>query len=132
MATTISGPARSGADLGVEADAAVDGGGAEPVAGAVGPDALLDLEGQLAGRDDHAARESARRRSRRRGGRSRETLEDREDERGRLAGARLGAREHVAPGEDERDRGRLDRRGLRVALVRDRAEELGRQPELIE
>ena len=98
--------------------------------GAIGPDALLHLERQLPGRDDH---EHANRRPAvaRRGG-DPETLEDREDERGRLAGARLGAREHVAPGEHERDGGRLDGRGLRVALVRDRAEELGRQPELIE
>ena len=119
-----------GADLRVESDAAVDGGRAEPVASAVCSDALLHLERQLARRDDD---EDADRRppvARRRGGP--QPLEDREDERGRLAGPGLGTRKHVAPGEHERDRGRLDGRGLGVALVRDRAEELGRQPELIE
>src|SRR5664280_430991 len=125
------------ADLRVEAHAAVDRGGAEAVAGAVGPDALLHLERQLArGDDDEDAdgraplsggdRTVARRRCRA------EQLNDRKDKRGGLAGPGLGTGEHVAPGEDERDRGRLDGRGLGVALVRDRAEELGRQPEVIE
>ena len=138
------GTGAQGPDLGVEADAAVDRGRAEPVAGAVGPDALLDLERELAGRHDDKDTDGtapvhggsppvrggslpvARRRCRP------EQLDDREDERGGLAGPGLGAREHVATGEDERDRGRLDGRGLGVALVRDGAEELGRQPELIE
>ncbi len=98
--------------------------------GAVGPDALLHLERQLPGRDDdeHADRRPA---VARRGGHP-QALEDGKHEGGGLAGPRLGAREHVAPGEHERDGGGLDGRGLGVALVRDRAEKLGREPELIE
>jgi hypothetical protein len=61
-----------------------------------------------------------------------QALEHRQDERGRLAGPRLGAGEDVATGEDERDRLGLDGGGFRVALLGDGAEELGRQPELIE
>jgi len=59
-------------------------------------------------------------------------LEDGQDEGGRLAGSGLGAGKKIAAGEHERDRLTLDRRGLGVALVRDRAEEFGRQPEDIE
>ena len=61
-----------------------------------------------------------------------EQLEHGQDERGRLAGAGLGAGEHVATGEHERDRLGLDRGGLGVALLGDGTEELGRQPEVIE
>ena len=61
-----------------------------------------------------------------------EALEHRQHEGGRLAGAGLGAGEQVAAGEDERDGLGLDGRGLGVALVRDGAEELGREPEVIE
>ena len=61
-----------------------------------------------------------------------EALDHGQDEGGRLAGAGLGAGEHVAPGEDERDRLGLDGCGLRVALAGYGAEEFGRQPELIE
>ena len=61
-----------------------------------------------------------------------EALQHREDERGGLAGAGLGAGEQVATGEDERDGRGLDGGGLGVALVRDGAKELGRQPEMIE
>ena len=50
------GAGAQGADLRVEADAAVDGGGADRVLGAVGADALLDLERELAGRGEDRAR----------------------------------------------------------------------------
>ena len=130
VATTISAPARS-AGPGAEADAAVDGDRADRPAGAVGADALLDLEGELAGgTEDQRADGTARcgPPSSGRTGRV-EALEDGQHERRRLAGARLGAGEHVAAGEHERDGLRLDGGGLGVALVRDGAEELGRQPE---
>jgi hypothetical protein len=48
-----------------------------------------------------------------------EPIKDRQRERRRLAGARLGGREHVAPGEDERDGGLLHRRGGGVTLLGD-------------
>jgi hypothetical protein len=109
---------------------------------AVRPEALLDLEGELAGwRQD----EDADRRSRSvamariRGGRGGadsvavvEPLEDRQDECSRLAGAGLGASEEVAAGQNEWDRLCLDGGGLGIALVRDSAEKLGREPEGIE
>ena len=117
------------ADLRVEADAAVDRGRADGVLRAVGPDALLDLERELAGRREDERADDARAALR---ARRVQTLEHRQDEGGRLAGPRLGAREHVASGEDERDGLCLDRGRFRVALVGDGAKELGRQPEMIE
>ena len=96
---------------------------------AVGPDALLDLERELAGRGEDQRADDARA-----AGRARrvEALEHRQHEGGRLAGAGLGAGEDVAAVEDERDRLGLDGGGFRVALLGDGAEELGRQPEMIE
>ena len=117
------------ADLRVEADAAVDRGRADGVLGAVGPDALLDLERELAGRGEDQRADDARAALR---ARRVQALEHRQHEGGRLAGPRLGAREDVAAGEDERDGLCLDRGGFRVALVGDGTEELGRQPERIE
>ena len=48
------------ADLRIEADAAVDRGRADRVLGAVGPDALLDLERELAGRGEDQGADDAR------------------------------------------------------------------------
>ena len=59
-------------------------------------------------------------------------LDDREDEGRGLAGAGLGAGEQVAALEDQRDGLALHRGGLGVALVGDRAKQLGREPEGIE
>ncbi len=61
-----------------------------------------------------------------------EALEHGQDEGGRLAGPGLGAGEHVAALQDERDRLLLDGGGFRVALLGHGAKELGRQPEGIE
>src|SRR4051812_8852622 len=123
------------------ADAAVDRHGPDPAVRAVGPDALLDLEAELAGRreDERTNRLPpvvsprtpagfgrvlpARRASRV------EQLEQRQDERRRLAGAGLGACEHVTSAEDQGDRLALDGSRFAVALIGDRAEQLGRQPE---
>src|SRR2546430_1557660 len=58
-----------------------------------------------------------------------EELEDRQHEGGRLARAGLGAREDVPPGEHVGNGLGLDRGRLGVALARDGAKELGRQPE---
>ena len=61
-----------------------------------------------------------------------EALEHRQHEGRRLAGAGLGVGHEVPAVEDERDRLGLDGGGLGVALVRDGAEEFGREPELSE
>ena len=103
-------------------------------------DALLNLKRELARRrqDEDAdwwaggVATIARRRTRDDRMAVGESLEDREDERGRLAGPGLGPGEKIAAGEDEGDRLTLDGGGLGVALVRDGAEQFGRQPENIE
>ena len=117
------------ADLRVEADAAIDRRGADRVLGAVGPDALLDLERELAGRGEDQRTDDARAAG---GSRRVEALQHRQHEGGRLAGAGLGAGEDVAALEDERDRLGLDGGGFGVALLGDGAKELGRQPKGIE
>jgi hypothetical protein len=61
-----------------------------------------------------------------------EQLQDRQREAGGLAGAGLRGAEQVAAGEDDRNGLRLDRGGNGVALLRDRAEQLGLEPERIE
>ena len=128
VATTISGPGADGADLRIEADAAVDRGRADRALGAVGPDARLDLERQLAGRgQDQRPDERPARHARRV-----QELEHRQHEGRGLARAGLGAGEHVTTGQDERNGLALDGRGFRVALVGDGTKEVGRQPENIE
>ena len=99
------------------------------MADAVRADALLDLERELAGRGQDQRPDGARAAG---GPRGVEQLQHGQHEGSRLAGARLGAGEHVATGEDERDRLGLDGGGFRVALLGDGTEELGRQPEVIE
>ena len=59
-------------------------------------------------------------------------LQHRQHEGGGLAGPGLGAGEDVATLQDERDRLSLDGGGVRVALVGDSTEKLGRQPKGIE
>jgi hypothetical protein len=59
-------------------------------------------------------------------------VQDRQAEAGGLAGARLGGAQQVSPGEDDGDGLRLDGGGLRVALLRDGAKQLGDQPEAFE
>jgi hypothetical protein len=130
------------ANLRLEPDAAVDRGRADAPLRSVGSDALLDLEGELAGRSEHQAadREAGRAawpavadgQVTRLGPACVEDLEDRQHERRRLAGPRLGAGQHVPASEDEWDGLRLHGRGLCIALGRDGTKELGRQPEMIE
>ena len=123
------GAAAQGTDLGIEADAAVDGGRADRSRRAVGADALLDLEGELAGRREDEGADAA------------PTVA------AALAWSRwiIGSTNaavlpvpvwapamQVAAGEDQRDGFGLDGGGHGVALFGDRAEELGRQPETIE
>jgi len=59
----------------------------------------------------------------------REALQQRQREAGGLPGARLGTGEDVAAGEDERNRLRLDGRGLGIAFAGDGANELGCEAE---
>ena len=59
-------------------------------------------------------------------------LQDRQHECRGLAGAGLGAGEHVATCEHVRDGLGLDGRRLGVALGRDGTKELGREPEGVE
>jgi hypothetical protein len=61
-----------------------------------------------------------------------EELEHRQHERRGLAGAGLGAGQHVTAGQDERNGLPLDGSGFRVALVGHGTKEIGRQPEDIE
>jgi len=89
---------------------------------AVGADAFLDLQRELAGRGDDQDTNLLRR-----GRVLRKELEDRQREAGGLAGAGLRGAEKVAAGENDGDGLRLDRGGNGVALLADSAKQLGRQ-----
>ena len=119
-------------DLRVDVDAAVDHEGLERDVLAVGLDALVDLDREFARRrEDEAAHRVQRGRealARDRG----EALQQGQGEAGRLAGARLGGAEQVAPGKDDGNGLRLDGGGFGVALFRDGAEQLGQKPETFE
>jgi len=94
---------------------------------AVGADAFLDLQRELAGRGDDQDADFLR------GGRLlRKKLQDRQDEAGGLAGASLRRAEKIAAGENDGDGLRLDGGGLGVALLGDCAEQLGRKAEILE
>ena len=113
--------------LRAEADAAVDGDGSDRPMPAVDAHALLDLQRELARRlqDEGPHHATAI------GPGGIQALQHGQHEGGRLAGAGLGAGHQVAAGQHERDRLRLDGGGIGVVLVRDGAEQFGRQPELI-
>ena len=113
-------------DLGVDAGAAVDDGGAKRNAAAVCLDGLGDLHRELAGggQDEDADRVSGRREAGV-GGAS-QALQDRQDECCGLAGTGLGGGENVAAGEDVGDRRALNGRWFGVALARHCREEVGR------
>ncbi len=116
--------------LAVHAGTADGDGRGEIQVAAVGLDRGFDLNRQLArgGQDQgaHRAPPVASRR-RRRGG---EPLQHRQHEAGGLAGAGLGAGEHVAAGKDEGNGLRLDRRRDGIALIGDRAQKGVGKPEL--
>ena len=102
--------------LRAHADAAEHGGAADRGESREVAQVALDLGGELAGgRDDEGAHGAA--------GPCGEPLHDGQQERGGLATARHGAREHVASGADRRDGVALDRGGLGVAERLDGAQE---------
>jgi hypothetical protein len=89
---------------------------------AIGADAFLDLQRELAGRGDDQDADFLRR-----GRLLRKKLQDRQREAGGLAGAGLRGAEKVAAGENDGDGLRLDRGGDGVTLLADSAKQLGRQ-----
>ena len=100
QATTMSTPRRRACDLGVLADAAEDGAGAE--AGCLGQrrERGVDLADQLTGRRQDQRAGCAR--GARLAARAVEPGDEREQERVGLAGAGAAAAEHVAPGKASR------------------------------
>src|SRR3989337_1055857 len=94
------------------------------MAAGVGANRLLDLDGQLTRRrqDEDANAPIV-------AGPRGEPLKNGEDEGGGLAGAGLGAGEQVAAFEHERNRLALNGSGFGVALARDNAQQVGREPE---
>ena len=126
VATTTSTPRSQRAQLPADRLAAVDRQHPGPEVAAVPVHRLGHLHGQLAGRHEH---ERARRApSPPRVGR--QPLQQRQRERGRLAGAGRRLAEQVAALEQRRDRLALDRRGLLVAEAGEGAQQLGPQPEV--
>jgi len=110
-----------------DVDPAEDHRGGQRQVSAVNAHALLDLGGQFARRrQNQGAHEPARRR---RVCRRRQALQERQREGGRLAGARLRPRQHVAPLQDGWDGLGLNRRRRLVALVGEGAQEFGAQAE---
>jgi hypothetical protein len=102
-------------DLRAGVDAAQQHRGARAHIAAVGADILLDLQGQFARGGQH------QRQRRVAGvlGALGDVFDHRQHEGRRLAGARLGRGQHVAPGAHERDGGQLDGGGFLVAAVRE-------------
>ena len=109
-------------DLRLLGNAAEDDLRAQVAVLAVVGDALRNLRGELTrGRQHQRARIAA--------AAGAELLQQRQRETGRLAGAGLRAREHVAAGEYCRDGLKLDGGGNRIALVGHGTEQLGLEPE---
>ena len=87
-----------------------------------------DLRGKLAGRSKHQHADLARARN---VAVRCQTIERRQHEGRRLAGARLGDSEQIPAGQDRRDGLMLDRRRLRIILGRKRVEQGLREPEIM-
>jgi hypothetical protein len=117
-------------DLRLHAGATVDGGDVQAQVLAIGAQAFGDLHGKLARRREDQRARLARAVA---GGRAfGQALQQRQAERGGLAGAGLGAAEHVVAGENERNGLGLDRRRRGVAVFGQRAQQRGREPERFE
>ena len=119
-------------DLRLEAHAAVDHGAAKPHVPAVGAHAFLHLRRELArGHEDQRAHRMAR--GRVAGVRFRsEELQHRQSEAGGLAGAGLRCAEEIFACEYYGNGLRLDGGGSGITLLGDCAEQLGREPEILE
>src|SRR5207247_6774959 len=111
--------------LGGHADAAVHGVPADPRPLRQASEGDLDLGRELAGRREDEGAGSPRRLLQ-------QSLQDRQQERGRLAGPGLRGTDDVATGEDRGDRLFLDRGGSLVAEGVDRPEEDRFEAELVE
>ena len=117
--------ASQGAQLDAVPLAAVDGEDAQPLeVRGVAPERLGDLESELTGGCEHQDLGRLLRQV--------DAREDREGERGRLAGAGLGEADDVLAGQKRRDRLRLDRRRRLVADVAEDLLDPGIQPQLVE
>ena len=117
-------PRRDRLGLRVLADAAEDHGAPQPAAAAIGREALADLGGELTGgREDEHPRSAPGRQGRPGLVALKQGVQQRQRERGGLAGAGLGDAEQIPPGKRRRNRLRLDRRGRLVALRSDRLQE---------
>ena len=89
----------------------------------VRPGALQHLFGELARGHENEGPKRARSAA------ARKPLENRQDERGRLAGAGLGGTDQIATGERQRDGFLLNGGGALVAFFGYGADQLGNQPE---
>ena len=97
---------------------------------AVSAHGFLDLRGQFTCRGDDQGTDNTRGIAACR--LCRKQLKKRQGEARSLAGAGLGAGKYVAALQDERDRLRLYRGGLRVTLIDDSANQLGTQAKAFE
>ena len=118
--------------LGRHGHTAVDDRDAERQVAAVGPEAALDLDRELAGRG-HDERPNGMPRGREAGvGVRLEALEDGQRERRGLAGAGLGTTHQVMAREHDGDGLLLDRGGDRVALIGHSTQDLRAQAQMVE
>ena len=111
------GAALEGLLLRPDRDAAEDGGDAQVRGHAVGSQRLVHLQRQLAGGHEHQAARLARPGVA--AAPHQQAVDHRQAERGRLAGAGLGARQQIASGQDDRNGLRLDRCGRGVTQLRE-------------
>ena len=88
---------------------------------------LLDLRRQLARRRHDQRTHGMRSRL---GQCRHQTLQQRQRKTGGLAGAGLGARQHIATVKNYRDRLHLDRRGLRVAMISNSTRQIGHKAKI--
>ena len=118
-------------DLRLDVDAAVDAEAAQGQVLAVRLDRFEHLNRQFARRCQHQDADRVARRRRARVGEGQDALQQRQGERGGLAGAGLGAAHQVLAREDDGDGLRLDRRRRGVSLVGDGFQQVGGEAEVV-